>query len=163
MSRSVTAVYSGTFDPLTLGHEDVVKRAAQLFDKVVIAVAVAHHKKTMFTLDERLAMARQVAVGLPGVTVEPFTGLLRDFVLSQGGRAIVRGIRSVTDYDYETQMAGMNRYLAPDVDTVFLNTSASYQHISSTLVREIATLGGDVSGLVSAPVLKALQGKLQVR
>ena len=163
MSRSVTAVYSGTFDPLTLGHEDVVKRAAQLFDKVVIAVAVAHHKKTMFTLDERLAMAREVAGGLPGVTVEPFTGLLRDFVLSQGGRAIVRGIRSVTDYDYETQMAGMNRYLEPDVDTVFLNTSASYQHISSTLVREIATLGGDVSGLVSAPVLKALQGKLQVR
>ena len=163
MSRSVTAVYSGTFDPLTLGHEDVVKRAAQLFDKVVIAVAVAHHKKTMFTLDERLAMAREVAGGLPGVTVEPFTGLLRDFVLSQGGRAIVRGIRSVTDYDYETQMAGMNRYLAPEVDTVFLNTSASYQHISSTLVREIATLGGDVSGLVSAPVLKALQGKLQVR
>jgi pantetheine-phosphate adenylyltransferase len=161
MSRSVTAVYSGTFDPLTLGHEDVVKRAAQLFDKVVIAVAVAHHKKTMFTLDERLAMASEVAGGLPGVTVEPFTGLLRDFVLSQGGRAIVRGIRSVTDYDYETQMAGMNRYLAPDVDTVFLNTSASYQHISSTLVREIATLGGDVSGLVSAPVLKALQGKLQ--
>ena len=161
MSRSVTAVYSGTFDPLTLGHEDVVKRAAQLFDKVVIAVAVAHHKKTMFTLDERLAMAREVAGGLPGVTVEPFTGLLRDFVLSQGGRAIVRGIRSVTDYDYETQMAGMNRYLAPDVDTVFLNTSASYQHISSTLVREIATLGGDVSGLVSVPVLKALQGKLQ--
>jgi pantetheine-phosphate adenylyltransferase len=163
MSRSVTAVYSGTFDPLTLGHEDVVKRAAQLFDKVVIAVAVAHHKKTMFTLDERLAMAREVAGGLPGVTVEPFTGLLRDFVLSQGGRAIVRGIRSVTDYDYETQMAGMNRYLAPDVDTVFLNTSASYQHISSTLVREIATLGGDVSGLVSAPVLKALQVKLQVQ
>ena len=163
MSRSVTAVYSGTFDPLTLGHEDVVKRAAQLFDKVVIAVAVAHHKKTMFTLDERLAMAREVAGGLPGVTVEPFTGLLRDFVLSQGGRAIVRGIRSVTDYDYETQMAGMNRYLAPDVDTVFLNTSASYQHISSTLVREIATLGGDVSGLVSVPVMKALQGKLQVR
>ena len=163
MSRSVTAVYSGTFDPLTLGHEDVVKRAAQLFDKVVIAVAVAHHKKTMFTLDERLAMAREVAGVLPGVTVEPFTGLLRDFVLSQGGRAIVRGIRSVTDDDYETQMAGMNRYLAPEVDTVFLNTSASYQHISSTLVREIATLGGDVSGLVSAPVLKALQGKLQVR
>ena len=163
MSRSVTAVYSGTFDPLTLGHEDVVKRAAQLFDKVVIAVAVAHHKKTMFTLDERLAMAREVAGGLPGVTVEPFTGLLRDFVLSRGGRAIVRGIRSVTDYDYETQMAGMNRYLAPDVDTVFLNTSASYQHISSTLVREIATLGGDVSGLVSVPVLKALQDKLQVR
>jgi pantetheine-phosphate adenylyltransferase len=160
MSRSVIAVYSGTFDPLTLGHEDVVRRAAQLFDQVVIAVAVAHHKKTLFTLDERLAMSQAVAGSLPGVSVLPFTGLLRDFVVAQGARAIVRGIRSVTDYDYETQMAGMNRYLAPEVDTVFLNTSAQYQHISSTLVREIATLGGDVSGLVSAPVLQALKDKL---
>ena len=163
MSRSVIAVYSGTFDPLTLGHEDVVRRAAQLFDQVVIAVAVAHHKKTLFSLDERLAMAQEVAGSLPSVRVQPFTGLLRDFVVAQNARAIVRGIRSVTDYDYETQMAGMNRYLAPDVDTVFLNTSAQYQHISSTLVREIATLGGDVSGLVSAPVLKALKDKLSVR
>jgi pantetheine-phosphate adenylyltransferase len=163
MSRSVIAVYSGTFDPLTLGHEDVVRRSAQLFDQVVIAVAVAHHKKTMFTLDERLAMAQAVAGSLPGVTVLPFTGLLRDFVVAQGASAIVRGIRSVTDYDYETQMAGMNRYLASEVDTVFLNTSAQYQHISSTLVREIATLGGDVSGLVSAPVLKALKDKLSAR
>ena len=163
MSRSVIAVYSGTFDPLTLGHEDVVRRSAQLFDQVVIAVAVAHHKKTLFSLDERLAMAQAVAGGLPGVKVLPFTGLLRDFVVAQGARAIVRGIRSVTDYDYETQMAGMNRYLAPDVDTVFLNTSAQYQHISSTLVREIATLGGDVSGLVSAPVLQALKDKLAAR
>ncbi len=163
MSRSVIAVYSGTFDPLTLGHEDVVRRSAQLFDHVVIAVAVAHHKKTMFTLDERLAMAQAVAGHLPGVKVLPFTGLLRDFVVAQGARAIVRGIRSVTDYDYETQMAGMNRYLAPDVDTVFLNTSAQYQHISSTLVREIATLGGDVSGLVSAPVLQALKDKLATK
>jgi pantetheine-phosphate adenylyltransferase len=162
MSRSVIAVYSGTFDPLTLGHEDVVRRSAQLFDQVVIAVAVAHHKKTLFSLDERLAMAQEVAGSLPGVRVLPFTGLLRDFVVAQGARAIVRGIRSVTDYDYETQMAGMNRYLAPEVDTVFLNTSAPYQHISSTLVREIATLGGDVSGLVSAPVLKALQAKFAV-
>ena len=163
MSRSVIAVYSGTFDPLTLGHEDVVRRSAQLFDQVVIAVAVAHHKKTLFSLDERLAMAQAVAGSLPGVRVLPFTGLLRDFVVAQGARAIVRGIRSVTDYDYETQMAGMNRYLAPDVDTVFLNTSAQYQYISSTLVREIATLGGDVSGLVSAPVLKALKDKLSAR
>ncbi len=163
MSRSVIAVYSGTFDPLTLGHEDVVRRSAQLFDQVVIAVAVAHHKKTLFSLDERLAMAQAVAGSLPGVKVLPFTGLLRDFVVAQGARAIVRGIRSVTDYDYETQMAGMNRYLAPEVDTVFLNTSAQYQHISSTLVREIATLGGDVSGLVSAPVLQALKDKLSAQ
>ena len=159
MSRTVTAVYSGTFDPITLGHEDVVYRSSQMFDKVVVAVATAHHKKTMFTLDERLAMAQELTQDLSNVTVLPFTGLLCDFVQSQGARVIVRGLRSVTDYDYETQMAGMNRHLAPEVDTVFLHTSASVQHISSTLVREIATLGGKVEGLVSPAVLKALQAK----
>ena len=159
MSRSVTAVYSGTFDPLTLGHVDVVYRASQMFDKVVVAVSTAHHKKTLFTLDERLAMAQEVTHDMGNVSVLPFTGLLCDFVHSQGARVIVRGLRSVTDYDYETQMAGMNRHLAPDVDTVFLHTSASVQHISSTLVREISSLGGKVEGLVSPAVLKALQAK----
>ena len=159
MSRSVTAVYSGTFEPLTLGHEDIVYRASQMFDKVVVAVSTAHHKKTLFTLDERLAMAQEVTHDMGNVSVLPFTGLLCDFVHSQGARVIVRGLRSVTDYDYETQMAGMNRHLAPEVDTVFLHTSASVQHISSTLVREISTLGGKVEGLVSPAVLKALQAK----
>ena len=159
MSRSVTAVYSGTFDPITLGHEDVVYRAAQMFDKVVVAVAVAHHKKTLFSLDERLALAQEVTQDLDNVSVVSFSGLLCDFVHSQNACVIVRGLRSVTDYDYETQMAGMNRHLAPEVDTVFLHTSASVQHISSTLVREISTLGGQVEGLVSTPVLKALQAK----
>jgi pantetheine-phosphate adenylyltransferase len=130
-----------------------------MFDKVVVAVATAHHKKTMFSLDERLAMAQELTQNLSNVTVLPFTGLLCDFVQSQGARVIVRGLRSVTDYDYETQMAGMNRHLAPEVDTVFLHTSATVQHISSTLVREIATLGGKVEGLVSPAVLKALQAK----
>jgi len=157
MSRSVTAVYSGTFDPLTLGHEDVVYRASQMFDTVVVAVATAHHKKTLFTLDQRLAMAQEVTQDMGNVRVLPFTGLLCDFVHSQGARVIVRGLRSLTDYDYETQMAGMNRHLAPEVDTVFLHTSASVQHISSTLVREISSLGGKVEGLVSPAVLKALQ------
>jgi pantetheine-phosphate adenylyltransferase len=159
MSRSVTAIYSGTFDPLTLGHEDVVYRAAQMFDKVLVAVAVAHHKKTLFTLEERLAMAQEVTQDMGNVEVVSFNGLLCDFVHSQGARVIVRGLRSVTDYDYETQMAGMNRHLAPEVDTIFLHTSASVQHISSTLVREISTLGGKVEGLVSPAVLKALQAK----
>jgi len=159
MSRSVTAVYSGTFDPITLGHEDVVYRAAQMFDKVVIAVAVAHHKKTLFCLEERLALAKEVTQDLGNVEVMLFNGLLIDFVHSQGARVIVRGLRSGTDYDYETRMAGMNRHLAPEVDTIFLHTSASVQHISSTLVREIATLGGKVEGLVSPAVLKALQAK----
>ena len=159
MKHPLIAVYSGTFDPLTLGHEDVVRRAAQLFDQVIIAVATAHHKKTLFTLDERLALAQEVTQDFGNVSVVPFSGLLCDFVHSQSARVIVRGLRSVTDYDYETQMAGMNRHLAPEVDTIFLHTSASVQHISSTLVREISTLGGQVEGLVSPAVLKALQAK----
>ena len=157
MRRSVIAVYSGTFDPLTLGHEDVVRRAAQMFDRVVIAVARAVHKNTRFSLDERLALAQAALADCPNVQALPFDGLIVDFVRAQQASVIVRGLRSLTDYDYETQMAGMNRHLAPEVDTVFLHTSASVQHISSTLVREIAKLGGDVSGLVSPPVLAALQ------
>ena len=159
MSRSVIAVYSGTFDPITLGHEDVVYRAAQMFDKVVVAVAAAHHKKTLFTLDERLALAKEVTQDFGNVSVVSFSGLLCDFAHSQSARVIVRGLRSVTDYDYETQMAGMNRHLAPEVDTVFLHTSASVQHISSTLGREISSLDGKIEGLVSPSVLKALQAK----
>ena len=157
MRRSVIAVYSGTFDPLTLGHEDVVRRAAAMFDTVVIAVARAVHKKTLLDLNQRLALAQAALADCPNVQARPFDGLIVDFVKSQGASVIVRGLRSLTDYDYETQMAGMNRHLAPEVDTVFLHTSASVQHISSTLVREIAKLGGDVSGLVSPPVLAALQ------
>lgn len=160
MDRNVTAVYSGTFDPLTLGHEDVVRRAALMFDQVILAVATAHHKNTLFTLEQRLEQARATLADCPNVRVLPFEGLIVDFVRQQGAQVIVRGLRSLTDYDYETQMAGMNRHLAPQVDTVFLHTSAQVQHISSTLVREIAKLGGDVSGLVSAPVVKALKTRL---
>ena len=159
MSRPVIAVYSGTFDPLTLGHEDVVRRAAQMFDRVVIAVARAVHKNTFFDLEQRLALAQAALADCPNVQALPFDGLIVDFVRAQQASVIVRGLRSLTDYDYETQMAGMNRHLAPEVDTVFLHTSASVQHISSTLVREIAKLGGDVSGLVSAPVLQALRAR----
>jgi pantetheine-phosphate adenylyltransferase len=160
MSRPVIAVYSGTFDPLTLGHEDVVRRAAKMFDQVIVAVARAHHKQTRFSLDERLAQAQAALADCPNVKALPFDGLIVNFVREQGAQVIVRGIRSPTDYDYETQMSGMNRHLAPDVDTVFLHTSANVQHISSTLVREIAKLGGDVSGLVSEQVFNALAFKL---
>jgi pantetheine-phosphate adenylyltransferase len=167
MSRSapaaVTAVYSGTFDPLTLGHEDAIRRAAQMFDRVIIAVARAHHKSTLFSLEERLALVQAALADCPNVKAMPFDGLIVEFVRAQNAQLIVRGLRSVTDYDYETQMAGMNRHLAPELDTVFLHTSANVQHISSTLVREIAKLGGDVSGLVSAPVLNALQAKVATK
>ena len=160
MSSTVSArriaVYSGTFDPLTLGHEDVVRRAAGLFDELVLAVAVAHHKKTLFSLDERIAMARVALADLSQVRVEPFEGLIMDFCREQGACAVLRGVRNVTDFDYEAQMAAMNRKLLPTVETVFLLPQAELQCISSTLVREISKLGGDVSGMVSAPVATEL-------
>src|SRR6185369_474500 len=137
MASNVIAVYPGTFDPMTLGHEDVVRRATQLFDRVIVAVAAGHHKKSMFTLAERIQMARDVA------------------------KAMVRGLRAVTDFDYEFQLAGMNRSLMPDVETVFLTPSDKYQFISSTFVREIAMLGGEVDKFVSPAVQKQLMEKVR--
>ncbi|MEZ5645497.1 MAG: pantetheine-phosphate adenylyltransferase [Burkholderiaceae bacterium] len=156
-SRPRLAVYSGTFDPLTLGHEDVVRRAAALFDELIIAVAMAHHKKTRFTLHERLAMASDFAAGLGArVRVLPFDGLMMDFCREQAASAVVRGIRNMTDFDYEVQMAAMNRKLNAGVETVFLLPQADLQCISSTLVREISTLGGDVSQMVSPAIAARL-------
>jgi pantetheine-phosphate adenylyltransferase len=151
------AVYSGTFDPVTLGHEDVARRAAGLFDELVIAVAVAHHKKTRFSLDERMALVRQALGADARIRVEPFDGLIMDFCRQQAACAVVRGIRNVTDFDYEAQMAAMNRKLNPAVETVFLLPQAQLQCISSTLVREISKLGGDVSEMVSTGVQAALR------
>ena len=159
MSLSVTAIYPGTFDPITLGHVDVVRRAAQLFDKLIVVVAAGHHKKTLFTLDERLELARDTAGRYDNVSVEPFDGLVRDFVVARGGRAMVRGVRGVIDFDYESQLAGMNRNLAPDVETVFLTPAATLQSISSTLIREISQLGGDVAPYVAPLVLERLLAK----
>ncbi|WP_439519932.1 pantetheine-phosphate adenylyltransferase [Hydrogenophaga sp.] len=151
------AVYSGTFDPITLGHEDVTRRAALLFDEVIVAVAMAHHKKTRFSLQERLDMVAEVAARMPGrVRVLPFDGLIMEFCRQQGATAVVRGIRNLTDFDYEAQMAAMNRKLNPAVETVFLLPQAELQCISSTLVREISQLGGDVSQMVSSPVAQRL-------
>ena len=161
--KNVIAVYPGTFDPITMGHEDIVRRAAQLFGSVVVAVAAGHHKKTMFSLEERLAMTREAVAPYPNVTVDSFDGLVRDFVVARGGKVMVRGVRAVTDFDYEFQLAGMNRALAPDVDTVFLTPGEKYQYISSTLVREISTLGGEVGPFVSAGVLARLNEKLRER
>ena len=157
------AVYSGTFDPITLGHEDVVRRAAALFDTLILAVAVAHHKKTRFSLEERMAIAQQALEGVAGhVRVLPFDGLIMDFCAAQGACAVVRGIRNMTDFDYEVQMAAMNRKLLPSVETVFLVPTAELQCISSTLVREISLLGGDVGQMVSPGVEAALRPVLTV-
>jgi pantetheine-phosphate adenylyltransferase len=151
------AVYSGTFDPITLGHEDVARRAAGLFDELIMAVAVAHHKKTRFSLNERMALVQAALADQPGVRVIPFEGLIMDVCREQGACAVVRGIRNLTDFDYESQMAAMNRKLNPAVDTVLLLPQPDLQCISSTLVREIAQLGGDVSAMVSPVVASALQ------
>ncbi|HCY16888.1 MAG: pantetheine-phosphate adenylyltransferase [Curvibacter sp. GWA2_64_110] len=161
MSRNVTAVYPGTFDPMTLGHVDVVRRATQLFDHVIVAVAVGHHKKTLFTLQERMDMVRELVKHYPQVSVESFSGLMRDFVVARGAKAMIRGLRAVTDFDYEFQLAGMNRSLMPDVETVFLTPSDKYQFISSTFVREIATLGGEVDKFVDPLVAQRLQEKVR--
>lgn len=156
-TSSRIAVYSGTFDPITLGHEDVVRRASGLFDTLIVAVAVAHHKKTRFGLEQRMLIAQQALKDVHNVRVVPFDGLIMDFCAAEGAVAVVRGIRNMTDFDYESQMAAMNRKLLPEVETVFLLPRAELQCISSTLVREISQLGGDVSQMVSPTVVTALR------
>ena len=153
----LTAVYPGTFDPMTLGHEDLMRRASRLFERLIVAVAEGHHKRTMFSVGERLEMAQELSAEYPNVEVMSYGGLLRDFVVGNGGKVVVRGLRAVSDFEYEFQMAGMNRQLMPEVETLFLTPSDQYQFISSTFVREIAILGGEVSQFVSPSVNRRLQ------
>ena len=160
LAKFMTAVYPGTFDPMTLGHEDLMRRASKLFDKLIVAVAAGHHKRTMFNVDERLEIAREIAKSYGNNEVVPFRGLLRDFVVDNGGNVVVRGLRAVSDFEYEFQMAGMNCQLMPDVETLFLTPSDQYQFVSSTFVREIASLGGDVSKFVTPGVLERLKERV---
>jgi pantetheine-phosphate adenylyltransferase len=155
-----TAVYPGTFDPMTLGHEDLMRRASQMFRRLVLGVAAGHHKRTLFTIDERLEIAQELAAPYPNVEVMAFRGLLLDFVTGVGSKVIVRGLRAVSDFEYEFQMAGMNRQLMPEVETVFLFPNDQYQFVSGTFVREIASLGGDVSKFVAPSVLKRLKDRV---
>lgn len=156
----LTAVYPGTFDPITRGHEDLVRRAVRLFDRVIVAVAEARNKKPFFTMDERVAMARDVLAGVPQVRVEGFSGLLIDFVAEQGAIAVLRGLRAASDFEYEFQLAGMNRNLKPDIETLFLTPSDQYMFISASMIREIAQLGGDVTPFVHPLVAKRLNEKI---
>ncbi|NLC35582.1 MAG: pantetheine-phosphate adenylyltransferase [Alcaligenaceae bacterium] len=159
----ITAVYPGTFDPLTRGHEDLVRRAANLFDQVVVGVAYSPNKRPFFTVEERVEIASEVLSHYPNVKVKSFGGLLKDFVREQDGRVIVRGLRAVSDFEYEFQMAGMNRHLLPEVETLFMTPSDQYQFISGTIVREIAILGGDVSKFVFPSVERWLQAKASAK
>jgi len=154
---TVSAMYPGTFDPITLGHEDLVRRAAQLFDKVVVAIAAdTGSKKPMFSVDERVEMARVALEDIDNVEVMRYDGLTVDFARDKGLRVIIRGLRAVSDFEYEFQLANMNRHLTDEVETAFLTPTEKYTFISSSLVREVAELGGDVSEFVSPKVKLAL-------
>ena len=153
---TVSAMYPGTFDPITLGHEDLVRRASRIFDEVVVAIAANPSKEPMFTLEERVDLATSSLADLGNVTVSGYDGLTVDFARKNGLGVILRGLRAVSDFQYEFQLANMNRHLAEDVETAFLTPTETYNFISSSLVREICALGGDISEFVSPVVYEAL-------
>ena len=157
----IKAVYPGTFDPLTRGHEDLVRRASTLFDSLVLAIADSKAKRPFFTVDERIGMAKHVLRDVKNVEVLGFSGLLTDFVRQQKARVVLRGLRAVSDFEYEFQLAGMNRNLYPKMETIFLTPSEQHMFISATLVREIAALGGNVSKFVHPLVAKRLKQKVK--
>jgi pantetheine-phosphate adenylyltransferase len=158
---SLTAVYPGTFDPITYGHADLVDRATRLFDRVIVAIAANPAKKPTFALNKRLEMARLALAGLERIEICSFDKLLVDFVRDRGAQVIIRGLRAVSDFEYEFQLSSMNRKLAPDIETLYLMPAEQYSYISSALVREIAALGGDVSGFVHPDVRAALQDRMR--
>jgi pantetheine-phosphate adenylyltransferase len=158
---NLKAVYPGTFDPITLGHEDLVRRAAKIFDAVIVAVADSRAKQPFFTLEERVSMAQTALADCRNVTVVGFSGLLMKFVQEHRAKVMVRGLRAASDFEHEFQLAGMNRDLYPDVETMFLTPGERFMFVSATIVREISILGGDVSKFVSAHVAGCLQAKIQ--
>jgi pantetheine-phosphate adenylyltransferase len=153
------AVYPGTFDPITNGHLDIIERGSRLFDRVDVAILENADKEPLFSLDERVRLIRESVARWPHVTVSTFRGLLVDYVRACGAVAIVRGLRAVSDFEYEFQMALMNRRLDPAVETVFMMPAETYSYLSSRLVKEVASLGGDVSGLVPPPVARAIRDR----
>ena len=161
MSNGI-AIYPGTFDPLTRGHEDLVRRASKLFQRVIVGVAGSRNKRPFFTLDERVGIARELLSDFTNVEVHGFDCLLMDFMREHGAKVILRGLRAVSDFEYEFQMAGMNRNLYPDVETVFLTPGEQYMFISATMVREIASLGGNVGKFVQPLVERRLAEKLKL-
>ncbi len=156
MNPKRIAVYPGTFDPVTNGHQDLVRRAAGIFDRVIVGIAANPYKTPLFSLDERVELARRVVADLPNVSVIGYAGLTVDFAREQGSQIVIRGLRAVSDFEFEFQLANMSRHLAPDVDYVFLTPKEQFTFISSTMVREIAMLGGDVSRFVDPVVVEAL-------
>lgn len=158
---TVGAMYPGTFDPITLGHEDLVRRACRLFDRVVVAIAANPSKEPMFSLDERVALATEALAKIDNVEVTGYAGLTVDFARENDLAVIVRGLRAISDFEYEFQLANMNRHLTDEVETAFLTPTETYTYISSSLVREIASMGGDISEFVSPNVRKSLLERVQ--
>ena len=157
--ENLIAVYPGTFDPFTNGHADLVRRARKLFDQIIVAVADTPTKQAFFSLDERLRLAKASLVDFPDIIVTDFSGLLVDFAERHGARVVLRGLRAVSDFEYEFQLAGMNRKLAPALESVFMTPSEEYAFLSSSLVREVASLGGDISDFVAPEVERAICSK----
>jgi len=155
------AIYPGTFDPLTLGHVDLIKRAARLFGRIIIAISAKPRKATMFTPEERLAMANRLCAQIPKVEAEIFDGLLVDYIREKGAHVIIRGLRAFSDFEYEFQMALTNRQMAPDIETLFMMTKESYSFLSSSMVREVAALGGDTGKFVPDFVQNELKEKIK--
>ncbi len=153
---AASAMYPGTFDPITLGHEDLVRRATRLFDRVVVAIAANPSKEPMFSLEERVELAQAVLAGLNNVEIMGYSGLTVDFARDNGLQAIIRGLRAISDFEYEFQLANMNRHLTDEVESVFLTPTETYTYISSSLVREICSMGGNISEFVSPEVRDAL-------
>lgn len=157
----VTAIYPGTFDPITNGHSDLIQRACRLFDRVIVAVAANPKKTPLFTLEERVALAQGVLRGMEKVEICGFDSLLAEFARERGAAVILRGLRAVSDFEFEFQLAGMNRHLAPDVETLFLTPAEKYTFISSSLVKEVASLGGDIEDFVDPAVKAALNNRMR--
>ncbi|HQR03889.1 MAG: pantetheine-phosphate adenylyltransferase [Proteobacteria bacterium] len=153
------AVYAGTFDPLTRGHEDIARRATRIFDRVIVGIAASEKKKPLFSLEERIEIAKEVLHDLPNLEVQGFSTLLMQFARQEKAQVVVRGVRAVSDFDYEFQLAGMNRDLYPEIETVFMTPGEQYMFISATLVREIAAFGGDVSKFAPPRVVERLKQK----
>jgi pantetheine-phosphate adenylyltransferase len=155
------AIYAGTFDPITVGHIDIIERAAKLFDQVVVGVAIAAHKKTLFSLEERITMNQTALAHLPNVSVQGFNQLAVHFAKDLGAHVFIRSLRNVTDFDYEFQLANMNRALSPNIETVFLMSAEKYMSLSSSLIREIAAFKGDITAFVPPHVFSAMMEKIK--